>query len=782
MTVRGKFEIKSALTFSLPVTMALSMFIPAATSAENPAEATSLSQQNITVQKGDTLTKILLRTLGSYSLWREVAAYNKLVSPYILKPGDVLVLPDSILKRYPAISQKLIREVVINEHRIAKHSVDHSSKPISNIGTSPIKVETIKNVTHDDLVIKARQGDSLSRILLGNIGSHSAIDEVAKYNNLVEPDSLQPGDIIRIPSWLLTNKLITWDEQKSENTYNVTKKDRPSDTDLEIAELPDNEQTLKITPHGTVNSTKEQNITKTDDHSRDEKSPSIENTQPEDDLPIPRPELQRVTLQRISVEGNTAISDAELVAISEPYLNRPLRFSDLEQLRIDITRAYTDRGFISSGAVLPNQKIANGQLTYRVVEGQLDEIEVSGTGRLKPAYVANRVRAAAGQPFNSIKLQESFQLLLDDPLIDRMDGQLLPQPETGLTKLKLAVTPAAPWSLNLTVNNHGSPSVGAEQLALAGTYLNPTGLGDRTDFSFNVSPGRYNLSAAYSVPISARDTRLTLDFGATNSTVIEEPLDDIDIESDSANIGLSLSHPLRRSTKGSLTVGADFTVRDNSNTLLGEPFSFSAGEENGDSRVTALRLWQDLTRKRSDQVLAFRSSFNFGLDSFGSTVNSDDLPDSEFVSWLGQMRLVRNVQDGAGRVLLKANGQYTNETLLPLERFSLGGADSVRGFRKNQLVRDNALLLSAEYQYSFYNSPSAGEWKVAPFVDYGYGRNKGAEVNSETLTSTGIGFLWSKDKFNADLYFGHALENTSGSTDNGLQDDGIHFRFSTRIY
>ena len=494
------------------------------------------------------------------------------------------------------------------------------------------------------------------------------------------------------------------------------------------------------------------------------------------------PDQPKLTLKRVLFEGNTALKDGELEALSEPYLNRPLRFSDLEQLRVDVTRAYTSKGYINSGAVLPDQKVDDGQLTYRIVEGRLDKIEVTGTGRLKPGYVANRVRFGAGEPFNSENLQESFQLLLDDPLIERMDGQLLPLPQAGQTSLKLRVTPSAPWLLNLTADNHGSPSVGAEQLTFAGTYLNPTGYGDSADLAVNFSPGRYNLSAAYSVPVTVRDTRVSIDLGTTNSTVVEAPLDDIDIESDSTSLGLSLSHPLRRNLQGSTRVGVDLTVRDNSNTLLGDPFSFSAGEEDGESRVSALRVWQDFTRRNTDQVIALRSSINLGIDAFGSTVHSDDRPDSEFVAWLGQAQFVRSYQEGIGQLLLRADAQIANEELLPLERFALGGAGSVRGYRKNQLVRDQAFFLSAEYRYTFNNSET-GIWQLAPFLDFGSGRNRGSEDDdSDTLFSIGAGLLWSKSRYNAELYIGQALEDVAGSTDNDLQDDGVHFRFSTRLF
>jgi len=244
--------------------------------------------------------------------------------------------------------------------------------------------------------------------------------------------------------------------------------------------LPPTEEPADSTDSGRTRNLEEA-IARNTEISVAQQSTTAQNTppQPVEKLLNRPPIQQKIVLTNVLIEGNTAISDAQFSSISKPYLNRPLRFSDLEQLRVDITRAYTDRGYISSGAVLPDQKVTDGQLIYRIVEGQLDEIEVSGTGRLNPAYVESRVRVGAGEPFNSEKLQESFQLLLDDPLIERMDGQLLPVPKTGLTKLKLKVTPSPAWLLNLTGDNHGSPSVGAEQLALSGSYLNPTGIGDR---------------------------------------------------------------------------------------------------------------------------------------------------------------------------------------------------------------------------------------------------------------------------------------------------------------
>jgi hemolysin activation/secretion protein len=67
-----------------------------------------------------------------------------------------------------------------------------------------------------------------------------------------------------------------------------------------------------------------------------------------------------------------------------------LRFSDLEQLRVELTRAYTDEGYINSGALLPDQQVADGVITYQIVEGSLDSIDISGNGRLRPDYVTGK--------------------------------------------------------------------------------------------------------------------------------------------------------------------------------------------------------------------------------------------------------------------------------------------------------------------------------------------------------------------------------------------------------
>jgi len=65
-------------------------------------------------------------------------------------------------------------------------------------------------------------------------------------------------------------------------------------------------------------------------------------------------------LRKIHITGNTVLSDAELQAISRPYEGRNVNEDELRQLRQDLTAYYIGKGFINSGAVLPEQDIKNG--------------------------------------------------------------------------------------------------------------------------------------------------------------------------------------------------------------------------------------------------------------------------------------------------------------------------------------------------------------------------------------------------------------------------------------
>ena len=99
-------------------------------------------------------------------------------------------------------------------------------------------------------------------------------------------------------------------------------------------------------------------------------------------LPIP-PETApfptlRVFVREIRVTGSTIFSAEELAKVTAPYVNREVTSEDLEALRVALTLLYVNNGYVNSGAILPDQTVSEGVVTYQIIEGGLTAVEVEG--------------------------------------------------------------------------------------------------------------------------------------------------------------------------------------------------------------------------------------------------------------------------------------------------------------------------------------------------------------------------------------------------------------------
>jgi hemolysin activation/secretion protein len=79
-------------------------------------------------------------------------------------------------------------------------------------------------------------------------------------------------------------------------------------------------------------------------------------------------------VDRFEFEGNTAISDAELTKVTEPFTGRDISFAELFQARSAVTQLYIERGYITSGAVIPPQTLQGGvvRIQFRIDQCEWD--------------------------------------------------------------------------------------------------------------------------------------------------------------------------------------------------------------------------------------------------------------------------------------------------------------------------------------------------------------------------------------------------------------------------
>lgn len=492
--------------------------------------------------------------------------------------------------------------------------------------------------------------------------------------------------------------------------------------------------------------------------------------------------------------GNSIFTDHQLFEIAAPYRDKHLSFEDLDELRQRLTDYYTENGYINSGAIIPDQDVAQGNVTYQIIEGRISEMVISTNGRLRLPYIRKRLTFAPETILNIHKLYEKFQLLHQNPLIKRVRLELLPGMALGESIVKAYIEEENPWGMEFLFNNHRSPSVGEEQGYLILSHGNVTGWGDRIELDFGLTRGMNDFAAEYAIPLTPHDTSLSLRFEKTDSEVIEDPFDAIDITGESYTWRLSLKHPFFRTAHSSFFMGVTAESRHSKTTLLGYPYNFSPGVDprTGESHVTVIRLFQEWLSRTPSQVFAVQSTFSRGIDALDATINPSE-PDSRFFSWLFQFQWARRIRAlQEGQLIFKTNIQLSRDPLLPMEKFSVGGANTVRGYRENQFVRDNGLISSLELRLPLFHIPIPGakgtgtnlkkNFQLAPFFDFGRSWNKTGTLPSaenrgtdaQNIYSTGAGILWTPmERLHTEIYFGWALKDIVQEGD-ALQDHGIH--------
>jgi hemolysin activation/secretion protein len=490
----------------------------------------------------------------------------------------------------------------------------------------------------------------------------------------------------------------------------------------------------------------------------------------------------RTFVREVRIKGNTALAGEELKAIAAPYEDRKLGFADLARLREALTRAYVDRGFITSGVVLPDQTIHDGIVEFLVVEGKLEEIEVETDGRLRPSYVRARLERGADRPVNVFELEQRLQLLQRDPRCERVQAQLLPAERRGYSILHVAVAEAPAYRVSADFSNTRNPTIGSLGGQVTATYNNLFGVGDGLYARYEGSEGLDQVEVMARVPLNRYDTLLTFRYQGSWAEVIDDNFNVLDIETESETIGFELRQPLYRSlsTTFDTYLRAERRRAKSRIGLVGTGLPVP-GADDGKTDVSVLRLGLESLYSTREQVLSGRAVVSWGVDALGSTVNTGDTPDSRFVSGLLQLQWVRRLPWFGTEFVARYDMQVSNHPLLTLEQFSIGGRYTVRGYRENQLVRDNGLVGSAEFRIPVFRRVApAVRIDLIPFFDAGHSWSTDRdEFGETTLMSVGLGTrAYVTDWGYIELFWGARLKDVSRIGERDLQDDGVHFRIA----
>ena len=496
--------------------------------------------------------------------------------------------------------------------------------------------------------------------------------------------------------------------------------------------------------------------------------------------------IDTATFVDIAVEGSSVFSPDELAALTAPYENRPISFETLQALGQELSRLYVERGYVTSGVVLPEQS-ANDSVVLRAVEGRLAGVVPEGNRRMRDGAVERRVLHYVDAPVNLADVQRGLRNLQNDPLVERVNAELEPGATLGESLLRVRVTERRPFELDVLAGNDRSAAIGEDHATFGFAYHGLVGNGDSLRARFGGSDGARDNALSYHVPLTAGGVALDLVASEQDADIVEEPFAAIDITSRIETFGATVRKPFFDTGERALHGLVSFEHKRSESTLLDVPFSFGAGEVDGKARGSAVGVGVEWTRRASAGVVAFRAMAEAGVDVLDATRHADDgVPDSDFGLLVGQLQYARRIKWRESRLLVNGTMQLTDEPLLAMYKLPVGGRRSVRGYRESQLVRDQGFVASAELQFPAAVDASGqrrGKLDFAVFADYGVSQDESVPLTGsrrEHLASVGVGVLWDPlPGLHLEVYRGADLADRDNPGD-ALQDRGIHYNVSYR--
>jgi hemolysin activation/secretion protein len=500
--------------------------------------------------------------------------------------------------------------------------------------------------------------------------------------------------------------------------------------------------------------------------------------------PSPSSQTPAIAVKQIKVIGSTVFKDSDFSKITQPLLNQSVSIDRLREAADQISQLYLDNNYITSRAILPTDQpdLNQGTVVIQILEGQLEKIEIKRTGdvqgRLSDNYIRDRLLLGVTKPLNFAKIEEELQLLRANALITDIRATLAAGTGAGQSIIQVTLTEAKSFTFGGSVDNYGNSSTGIYRAGISLQELNLFGIGDRISAGYTRSSNSDSVNGGYQFPLNASGGTLGFDFSLGQNTISEAPFDALNIRTDAQTYEFTYRQPLIRNPREELALSLGTAIEQSNSTLDGRSYNFQSGEfEDGRSRASVLRFGQDYLSRDQMGAWSLRSTFNVGLSVFGSTIRQNGFPDGRFFYWAGQvLRVQRLGEDRDTIILFRLGAQLTGDNLLPINRFSVGGPLSVRGYRQNQSTGDSGVQASVEFQLPISRDDSGNSiFKLLPFLDAGTVWNSRGENSNQTLFGLGMGLLWQPNRqLNLRLDYGIPL-NKSNNASTNLQDSGFYF-------
>lgn len=434
---------------------------------------------------------------------------------------------------------------------------------------------------------------------------------------------------------------------------------------------------------------------------------------------VPASDAARFDVLEYEVDGNTVLPALAIERAVLPHMGEQRTLAQVEAARAALEKAYQDAGYLTVLVDLPEQRISDGVVRLRIVEGRIDRVRVTGARYYSQGHI--RAVAAAFQEGEVPNFTVAQAQLAE--LNRGADRQVQPVLRAGLNPgtvdVELKVRDALPLSGSVELHNHHAANTDALRLSAALRYDNLLQRDHTLALNLGTAPREPEQTQVASLGYTVPGARLSSwAFTLTYSNSAVEPLGNTVLGQGStaglrwtqAFVGssgnshtLSLGgefRDLQQRVRSGTDTGADSAAGNEISTplrylplMLGYSGQWRHGAAGAQSSLDALFTFgiRGLLRRSvpcpPDNSLQDQFACNReGADGGFATLRLDGRHDRAMVL------------DLPGQLSLRLTGQLAGQPLVSGEQITAGGAASVRGYYEGEASGDIGLLGGLQWQ------------------------------------------------------------------------------------
>lgn len=445
-------------------------------------------------------------------------------------------------------------------------------------------------------------------------------------------------------------------------------------------------------------------------------------------------------LEKINFEGNTVISDEELQKLGLEVLGEDIFFDELLEVCSKVTNLYHSKGYLTSYATVPPQRIVDGVATIKIIESKVGEMNIDGEKWTREWYLKHIIMGKAGlregEVFNAKNLQRAMKEINREDYV-QVQTEVERQPEGDEnTAITLNVRDRFPVNMNFAYDDYGRSYTGAQRVSFLLGMDNLTGLGDKIYGGTILSSGSTGWLAGYSLPVSSYGTRLSFDFSDSHVR-LGGPYRGMNVKGNAQSYFFKLTQPLVQTAKSDLFLytGYDFV---NASTTWNP-----AGTRDYLSDYN-LHVWRSGLYGMTDDSYG-RWIGNLGVDfGMGGTDKMNSGSDKAFFKLTANATRVQRLFARSMGVV-RVGGQYSPNKLFAAEQMQMGGPYTLRGYQPAELIGDYGVTGTIEYRTPLPLLDKVCPWlderlRLAVFYDWGWLGENGNVYNYPQSFLHSVGF------------------------------------------